>query len=169
MSTCWYALHCKPHMEACVKGQLGVNQIDYFYPTFEARPVNLRSQKIKAYFPGYLFVKLETGSAGFSVIKWMPGVVGLVCFDNDPAPVPDSLIAAIKQHVQKTDISGYASSRFKRGEAVQVTGGPLAGLTGIFDLSLPGSQRSRILLKILGQQYTRVELPAGFIEPIKQT
>ena len=162
-------MRCEPHMETCVAGQLGFHQIEIFYPTCQVRPVNPRSRKIRPYFPGYLFVNLEPGSTGSSIIKWMPGVVGLVCFDNYPAPVPESLIAAIKQHVQKAAISGYASSRFKRGEAVQVTGGPLEGLRGIFDLSQPGSQRTRILLKIMGEHYTRVLLPAGFIEPIKQT
>jgi transcription antitermination factor NusG len=155
-------------MEACVASQLGFNQIDYFYPTLTARPVNPRSQKIKPYFPGYLFVKLEAGTADSSVIKWMPGAVGLVRFDNQPAAVPDRIIEAIRQHVQKLDGKESPIARFRQGDAVQVSEGVLAGMKGIFDLSLPGSQRTRVMLKILGEHYTRVVLPAGFLEPIRQ-
>ena len=168
MSTHWYALHCKPHMETCVARQLGFHQIDFFYPTFQVRPVNPRSQKVKPFFQGYLFVHTDLESTGSSILKWMPGTVGLVSFYGVPATVPEGLIMAIRQRVQKLNSSGYTSTRFQPGMPVWVAEGPLAGLGGIFDLNLPGSQRARVLLKILGEQYTRVVLPAGFVQPIKQ-
>ena len=115
-------------METCVAGQLGFHQIEYFYPAYKVRPVNPRSQKIKPFFPGYLFVQLELGSTGSAILKWMPGTVGLVDFDNIPAPVPGNLITAIRQRVQKLIGSGRTSARFQPGEAVQVAEGPLAGL-----------------------------------------
>lgn len=168
MSTHWYALHCKPRKEACVAGQLGFHQIEYFYPTLRVLPVNPRSQKVKPFFPGYLFVQLELGSPSSMILRWMPGTVGLVDFDNIPAPVPDNLITAIHQRVQKLKNSGRTCTSFQPGEEVRVVEGPLTGLRGIFDLDLPGSQRVRLLLKMLGDHFMRVELPAGVIEPIKQ-
>jgi transcription antitermination factor NusG len=168
MSTHWYALHCKPHKEACVAGQLGLHQIEYFYPAFNVRLANPRSQKIKPFFPGYLFVQLELGSTGSAILKWMPGTVGLVDFDNMPAPIPDNLITAIRQRVQMLFNYKRPGTGFKQGEAVQVVEGPLSGLRGIFDLSLSGGQRVRVFLKMIGEHFTRVELPAGIIEPIKQ-
>ena len=168
MSTNWYALHCKPHKEACVAGQLGLHQIEFFYPAYQVRPANPRSQKIKPFFPGYLFVQLELGSPSSAMLRWMPGTVGLVDFDNIPAPVPDNLITAIRRRVHKLITGGRTSACFKPGEAVQVVEGPLSGLRGIIDLNLSGSQRVRVLLKFLGERFTRVELPAGVIEPIKQ-
>ena len=149
-------------------GQLGLHQIEFFYPAYEVRPINPRSQKIKPFFPGYLFVHLELGSTGSAILKWMPGTVGLVDFDNIPASVPDNLITAIRQRVQMLLNGGRTSARFKPGEAVQVVEGPLSGLKGIIDLNLSGSQRVRVLLKFLGERFTRVELSAGVIEPIKQ-
>jgi transcription antitermination factor NusG len=168
MSIYWYALHCKPNRETCVAGQLGFHQIEFFYPTFQVRPVNPRSRKVKPYFPGYLFLHADLSVTDTSILNWMPGTVGLVVFDHLPAVVPDNLIAAIHQHVIKLNRSGFTSTRFQRGEAVRVVEGPLNGLKGIFDLNLPGSQRVRVLLKMLGEHYTRVELPVGIIEPIKQ-
>lgn len=149
-------------------GQLDFRQIGFFYPTIQVRPVNPRSRKVKPYFPGYLFLHADLSETDSSILNWMPGTVGLVDFDNNPAVVPDNLIAAIRQHVDKLNRSGFTSARFQRGEAVRVVEGAMAGLKGIFDLNLPGSQRTRVLLKILGEHYTRVELPIGIIEPIKQ-
>jgi transcription antitermination factor NusG len=175
MSAQWYVLHCKPHKEACVAGRLGFNQINFFYPTIQVQPVNPRSQKVKPFFPGYLFVHLEPGSIASVILKWMPGTVGLVSFYGVPATVPDNLIMAIRQRIQllnpciqMLNSSGSISARFKPGEAVRVVEGPLAGVRGIFDLNLSGSQRVRVLLKMLGLQNTRVVLPAGVIEAIKQ-
>ncbi len=45
-------------MEALAAGQLGFNQIDYFYPTIQVQPVNRRSQKLKPFFPGYLCTRV---------------------------------------------------------------------------------------------------------------
>ena len=155
-------------MEACVAGLLGLKQIEFFYPTLKVQPVNPRSRKIKPYFPRYLFIQTNLSETCSSILKWMPGTIGLVCFDNYPASIPDRLIEAIRQHVQKLNGKDFTNPRFRRGDAVRVAEGVMAGLRGIFDLSLPGSQRARVLLKILGEHYTRVELPAGFLEPIKQ-
>jgi len=150
-----------------VVGQLGFHQIDFFYPTLQVRPVNPRSQKVKPFFPGYLFVHTDLDLTGSLILKWMPGIVGLVSFYGSPATVPECLITEIRQHMQKLINSGRTNTRFQAGEEVRVVEGPLAGLEGIFDLNLTGSQRARVLLRILGEQCMRVELPAMYIEPIK--
>lgn len=169
MSKCWYVLHCKHHMETCVAKQLGFLEIELFYPTYRARVVNPRARKIRPLFPGYMFVYLELESTGSSIIKWIPGVIGLVEFDDKPAYVPDGMIAAIRHRVQKFVNTENRDIHFEPGEAVRVMEGPLAGLQGIFNLNLPGRQRARILLKILGEYYKRVELPVEYIYPIKQS
>lgn len=168
MSFQWYALHSKPRMEACVAGQLSFQQIEHFYPAYPARPVNPRSRKIKPYFPGYLFVSVDLEKSGSANLDWMPGTVGLVHYGGQPVSVPEYLIEAIRQRVQKLNDQGHSSARFRPGEAVRVAEGPLAGMQGIFDLNLRGSQRARVLLKLLGEHFMRVELPAAYIEPIKQ-
>jgi transcription antitermination factor NusG len=168
MSKYWYVLHCKPHKETSVVGQLGFHQIEYYYPTLKVRPVNPRSQKIKPFFPGYLFVQLDLALPSSAILKWMAGTVGLVSFDYQPAAVPDNLVLDIRQRVQKLLTSGRANTHFQRGEDVCVMEGPLAGMRGIFDLNLPGSQRVRVLLRILGEHFIRMEMPAGIIESIKQ-
>jgi transcription antitermination factor NusG len=109
MNTHWYVLHCKLHSEACVAGQLDFRQIGFFYPTLQVRPVNPRSRKVKPYFPGYLFLHADLSVTDSSILNWMPGTVGLVVFDNNPAVVPDNLIAAIRQHVDKLNRNGFTS------------------------------------------------------------
>jgi transcriptional antiterminator RfaH len=169
MSAHWYALRCKPHKEAVVAGQLGFNQIEFFYPTLRVRPVNPRSQKAKPYFPGYLFVRTDLERTGSSILNWMSGSMGLIDFGGQPASVPEHLIKALCRREEKINrAGGELPDGLKAGDLVAVRDGPLAGYQAIFDFRLPGSQRIKVLLKLLGGQFPRVELPAGFIQLIKQ-
>ena len=169
MSAHWYVIHCKPVKEACVAGQLGFNQIEFFYPTLRVRPVNPRSQKAKPYFPGYLFVRTDPERTGSSILNWMSGSMGLIDFGGQPASVPEHLIKALCHREEKINrAGGELPDGLKAGDLVAVRDGPLAGYQAIFDFRLPGSQRIKVLLKLLGGQFPRVELPAGFIQLIKQ-
>jgi transcriptional antiterminator RfaH len=156
-------------MEACVAAQLSIHRIEFYYPTIQSRPVNPRSRKITPFFPGYLFVHLDLESTNTAVLKWIPGTVGLVKFDNNPAHVPDGIIAAIRHRVQKLGCSVNSDFHFESGEAVRVMEGPFAGLRGVFDLNIPGNKRARILLEVLSECYKPVKLPIRYIRPIKQS
>ena len=67
-----------------------------YYPRIRVQPVNPRARKIKPYFPGYLFVQADIQAAGQSALAYMPHSGGLVCCGSEPAPVPDTLIRAIR-------------------------------------------------------------------------
>ena len=55
----WYVIHSKPRKENQVYSQLQARAIETFYPTIRVKPVNPRSAKIRPYFPGYLFVRVD--------------------------------------------------------------------------------------------------------------
>ena len=55
----------------------------------------------------------------------------------------------------------------RAGETVLVHSGPFAGYEAIFDLRLPGTERVRVLLKLLRNRNMPVELPAGYVRPKK--
>jgi transcription antitermination factor NusG len=96
-----------------------------------------------------------------STLPWIPGAVGIVSFDGTPAFVPDSLINAIRRHVDEINAAGGEHlAGLKRGEAVVIQGGPFEGYEAILDARLPGSERVRVLLKLL-QRQMNVELPAS--------
>jgi transcription elongation factor/antiterminator RfaH len=157
----WYAIQSKPRKEGLLCEQLELNNIEAYYPCIHVKPVNPRSRKIRAYFPGYLFVHVDLQQLGMSALQWMPGSVGLVNFDGEPAYVPDPLLHAIRQRIDKINSAGRDQLvNLKPGDAVVISDGPFAGHTAIFDAHLPGSERVRVLLELLRGQQVRMELPA---------
>ncbi len=99
MTLGWFALHSKPRKEELLYGQLSQRNIDVFYPRIRVQPVNPRSAKVRAYFPGYVFIHVDLTEIGFSSLQWLPGATGLVSFGGEPASVPDGLIVAVRRKV----------------------------------------------------------------------
>ncbi len=165
MKLIWYALRSKPRKEDTVWEQLKFRGIETFYPRMRVHPVNPRSKKIKPYFPGYLFIKIDLEDSGISTFRWMPHTLGLVSFGGDPAPVPENLIYAIQQRVQ--DINAAGGELFdglKPGDKVWIHSGVFAGYEAIFDARIAGKERVRVLLQFLGDpRRVPVELDASQI------
>ena len=170
MSLKWYALRSKPLKEDVVWPQLNHQGIENFYPRIRVHPVNPRAKKIKAYFPGYLFVRIDLDEVRLSVFQWMPHGMGLVSFAGEPAVVPDHLIAEIRKRVEKINAAGgELFDGLKPGDLVRISEGPFRGYEAIFDMRLPGSERVRVLLELLGsQRQVPVELNAAQIKRKKK-
>jgi len=162
----WYALRSKARKEEVVWRQVRTAGYDVFYPRIKVQPVNPRARKLKAYFPGYMFVRVDIEHVGISAFQWMPHAMGLVCFGDEPAIVPDNLIHAIRKRVD--EISAAGGELFvglNPGDTIVISDGPFAGYEAIFDARLPGSERVRVLLQLLNsQRQIPVELKAGQIK-----
>ena len=77
----------------------------------------------------------------------------------------DALIAALRRHVNAVNAAGgELFDGMKQGETVSIQAGPFTGYEAIFDARLPGSQRVRVLLKLLNKNQVPLELPAGQIK-----
>ncbi len=169
MTSHWYALKSHPHKEELLFHQVGARGFESYYPRIRVQPVNPRSRKIRPYFPGYMFVRVDLDAVGVSVFQWMPYASGLVSFGGEPAVVPDILITTLEEKMRSIAAAGgELFDALKPGTLVRIQGGPFEGYEGIFDSRLPGSERVRVLLKMLNNQSVKVELPAGQITPQKK-
>ena len=169
MSKKWYALRVKPHKESFVRGQLQSQAAEFYYPAVRVKPVNPRSAKERPFFPGYLFIKLDPDEEGLSAFQWLPGVVGLVAFGGEPAPVAESLIVELRRRLQAVAAAGgLAQYEIQPGDAVRIVSGPLAGYEAIFDAHLSGAERVRVLLAFLSASPKPVELDVGAVQKIKR-
>lgn len=169
MTLYWYALQSKPNKEEALFQQLQNQGIDVFFPRIRVNPVNPRARKIKAYFPGYMFVHADIQALGISTFQWMPFARGMVVFGHEPATVPDSLIQAIRRRVEQVNAAGgEIFEGLQKGEKVLIHEGPFAGYEAIFDLRLPGSERVRVLIQLLSQRQVPVELGVGQIRREKR-
>ena len=89
-------------------------------------------------------------------------------FGGEAAHVPEGLIHAIRQRVEEINAAGgELFDALKSGETVVIHSGPFAGYEAIFDARLPGTERVRVLLKLLHNRQLQMELPAGQVRPKK--
>jgi len=170
MSIHWYVLRSKPNKEKLLWEQLNIREVETFYPQIRVQTVNPRARQVKAYFPGYVFVRVDLDEVGLSILQWMPGAIGFVSYDNQPSMVPDALIPIIKRKVDEINTAGgELFHELKPGDLVEIQSGPFAGYEAIFDARLPGSERVRVLLKMLqGERSAKMEVSAGLLERRKK-
>ena len=160
----WYVFQSKIHNEQLLCEQLRIRHIEKFFPYIRVWPANPRARKIKPYFPGYVFGRVDLELAGKSLVSWIPGAIGVVSFGGEPASVSDHFIHILRQHIETINTAaGRISERFQRGDIVTVHGGPLAGYEAIFDTHLSGHERVEVLLKLLEGYQLRVQLPVSQI------
>jgi len=170
MASYWYALRSKPRKEEVVWRQIRMQGIDVFYPRLRVQPVNPRSRKWRPYFPGYMFVNVDIDRVGLSSFQWMPHAIGLICFGDEPAIVPDNLVIAIKKRVDEiAAVGGEVFDGLNPGDIVTIDAGPFAGYEAIFDARIAGSERVRVLLQLLNdQRQVPLELDARQIKQKKR-
>lgn len=169
MSKGWYILRSKPNKEDFLLGQVLAYQVEAYYPAVRARAVNPRARKYKPYFPGYLFVHVDLQQTPSSFWRWLPGARGLVAFGETPAPVPETLLGAIRRKVsQINEAGGEQLFGLKSGDVVFVQSGPFSDYSAIFDRCLSGNDRARVLIRSLQGAYLPVELPVEYIRKAKQ-
>jgi transcriptional antiterminator RfaH len=170
MANHWYAMRSKPRKEDVIWRQMQNRGFETFYPRLRVNPVNPRSRKLRPYFPGYLFVMVDLEEVGQSLFQWMPHSMGLVSFGGEPAQVPPHLIEAIRTRLEQVNAAGgEVFDGLKVGDTVRISEGPFKGYEAIFDARLPGSERVRVLLELLGsQRQVPVELDVSHIQRTKK-
>ena len=165
MTSRWYALRSKPRKEDVLFRQAHAQGFEIFYPRLRVQPVNPRSKKYKPYFPGYMFVKVDIDVVGKSTFQWMLHSVGIIEFGGEPAYVSENLIHSLQKRVDEiNEAGGEVFDGLKQGDPVQISEGPFAGYAAIFDARLPGSERVRVLIKMLSDRHLPVELGESQIE-----
>lgn len=147
----WYLIYCQPLKERYAATAL---REQYEVPVY--LPEVKRSFKghiqHAPLFPRYLFAKISLLQHPPSRINHLPGVSRLIMFNETPQPVPDKVVQAIHQQVERLNYTGgLTESPIQPGDTVEITSGPLHGLEAIFVGPTTPSQRVRILLEFMGQ------------------
>jgi len=160
----WYAINSHPNKEDVLWKHIESLGYEVFFPRLKVNPVNPRARKLRAYFPGYMFIKTDLDVVGMSTFQWIPHAKGLVAFGGEAAAVPEVLILAIRQRV--LDIAAAGGERLdglKPGDTVVIDSGPFEGYEAILDDRLLGSERVRVLLKMLSSRQVPLEIGVGSI------
>jgi len=128
----WFAIHTRSRFEKRVAEQLCEKQLPTFLPLRkEMHRWKDRYQQVELpLFGGYVFVQLcGNPDARLRVLR-TPGVVRIVGFGQQDAPIPGEQIETLQRVLGAESI--VSRHRYLRvGQRVRVISGVLAGVTGI--------------------------------------
>lgn len=158
MSASWYAIWTRSRHEHVVREQLDKKGVEAFLPTF-ARWSRWKDRKKRIdwpLFPGYCFAKFDPAER--LAVLTAPGVVNIVSFNSEIAPIPEQEIESIRRLVA-TDLQYDPCPLIHEGMMVEVVSGPLKGVTG--RLVRKGAHARLILAVDLIGQAVSVEVDAA--------
>jgi len=159
----WFAVWTRSRHERAVFEQLAERGIDAFLPT-PPRWSRWKDRKKKIdwpLFPGYCFARFAPANR-LPVLK-CAGVVSIVSFNGELAPIPDEAVEGIQRLVNSA-LPCDPCPMLKTGMRVEVVHGPLKGVTG--RLQRKGSQARLVLSVDLIGRGVSVQVDAADVRPL---
>lgn len=150
----WFVVQTKPKQESVAEVNLKRQGYETYCPKF-SRKRRFRGswrKMIEPLFPRYLFVRLEQGRDDFAPIRSTLGVTSLVRFGGMPKALTSGFVDEMKSLENDEQIIPLDLPRWRKGDEVEIIGGALAGLRGIF-LTETGAERVVLLLNLLGREH----------------
>ena len=159
----WYAVWTRSRHEQVVREQLERKGLEAFLPTI-TRWSRWKDRKKKIewpLFPGYCFARFAP-AVRLAVLK-CAGVVSIVSFNGELAPVPDQAIEGIRTLVTSA-LQCDPCPMLKTGMMVEVVHGPLKGVVG--RLQRKGSQARLVLSVDLIGRGVSVQVDAADVQEL---
>ena len=122
-------------------------------------------EKIKNYFPGYLFIKIEMDNELLYVIRNVDKVSGFVGTNGDPTPISELEIQKIINKTKEASENPRNAIKFEIGNQVRVSDGPFASFSGTIEEIDEEKQKVKVSVMIFGRA-TPVNLEFSQIERI---
>ncbi len=159
----WYAAYTHARHEKKVAQLLLERGIEHFLPIYHSlRQWKDRRKEIEmVLFPSYIFARIDAADK-LRILK-LPGVVRLVTFNGQPAPLASDDIDALRnalQHGLRAENHPYLTA----GRRVKVVRGPLAGAGGVL-LRLKTNCRIVISIDAIMRSVS-VEVDESDVEPV---
>lgn len=125
----WFAVWTRSRHEQVVREQIERKHIEAFLPTVTrwSRWKDRKKRIDWPLFPGYCFARFDPASR-LAILK-CAGVVSIVSFDGEPAPIPDREIEGIRRLVH-SELQFDPCPMIHEGQMVEVVHGPLNGVIG---------------------------------------
>lgn len=147
----WYCVHTRPRKEAQVEGYChNVLGLETYYPRLRRPRVIRRVRRIMTgpLFPRYLFCRFDP-AAFYRLVRYAPEAVDVVHVGPTPAVVSTALIDEMKQWAGEGFDILTLDPPLHVGDRVEITDGPMRGLTAVILRTSDDRDRVAILLSIL--------------------
>jgi len=148
----WYVVHTQPNAEAKATVHLRRQGFETYLPRYlKKRRHARRIETVRAaLFPRYLFVAIDMATQRWRSISSTVGVSQLVCNGEEPAAVPDSVIAALRHREDEDGLIRLpARPRFAPGDRVRLLDGAFADCIALFE-GMKDFERVSVLPELLG-------------------
>ncbi len=151
----WLALYTRPHKEHAVRDYLSGRQVEVTLPEVRNNTQRRGRRGRRPFFPHYLFARLDLRDGIMTKVPWTPGLLRIVTFAGEPAPVLDAVVAHIRRELahiwpgRANLVEAGPDEPFRNGEVVRIPRGPLEGLAAVFDRKLSGDGRVRLFLQCM--------------------
>ena len=157
----WFAIWTRARHEQVVRGQIETKGYDAFLPTLPkwSRWKDRKKKIDWPLFPGYCFARFDP-VARLDILK-CSGVVSIVSFDGEIAPIPEAEINGIRTLVE-SDLQYDPCPLIHEGMMVEVVHGPLKGVIG--RLQRKGTHARLVLAVDLIGQAVSVEVDAADVK-----
>jgi transcription antitermination factor NusG len=158
----WYALWTRSRHEQVVREQLEQKHVETFLPTV-TRWSRWKDRKKKIdwpLFPGYCFARFNARER-LPILK-CTGVVSIISFEGEPAPIPEHEIDSIRMLID-SELAYDPCPMIREGMMVEVAHGPLKGVIG--RLIRKGAHARLVLSVDLIGQAVSVEVDAADVRP----
>ena len=163
----WYALYTKPRFEKKAEKELRMKGIEVYLP-LEKRLKQWSDRKKWVHEPlirSYIFVR--TTKSELQNAYHTPGIVTIIRFEGEPAPVQDKQIQAIKDILNSKESYEVTADSFEIGTFVEVTTGDLKGLKGEMVEHL---NRFKVLIRLeVIQQNIIININPSYLKKVEQT
>lgn len=157
----WFAVWTRSRHEHVVREQIQEKGLEAFLPTVTrwSRWKDRRKKVDWPLFPGYCFARFDPADR-LSVLK-CSGVVSIVSFNGDIAPIPDFEIDSLRRLVT-SELQYDPCPLIREGAMVEVVHGPLKGVVG--RLLRKGSHARLVLAVDLIGQAVSVDVDAADVK-----
>ena len=160
----WLLVYTKAQEEQKAKRNLQNQGFEIFLPLIAVTRSNQpKSKTLKAMFPRYLFVRINTELDKWNRIKSTRGVSHLVVFGQRVAEIPNQMIVYLKSKADENDIFRQKITRqeFTRGDTLVIEKGVFKDKEATF-LAKKSKERVRILLRFVNHLIT-ADIPSSDI------
>ena len=158
----WFAVWTRSRHEQVVREQLERKHVDVFLPTVTkwSRWKDRKKRVDWPLFPGYCFARFDPKER-LPILK-CTGVVSIISFQGEPAPIPEHEIDGIRR-LSESDLAFDPCPMIREGMMVEVVHGPLKGVIGRL---VRKSDKARLVLSVdLIGQGVSVDVDAADVRP----
>jgi transcription antitermination factor NusG len=159
----WFGLRTRSNHEKLAATALSGKGYEHYLPTYKTqkRWSDRVVESDRPLFPGYVFCRFDPKLR--LPILTTPGVVSVIGFGNDPAPIDDQEIEAVRK-VLRSGLATEPCPFLREGQRIRVKCGSMEGVEGI--LVKKKKDLRMVISVVMLQRSMSVEVDSDWIDSI---